>query len=147
MTCVHPRAGSRLAVTTAVLAIALLVARQVCADPRTDYVLHCQGCHGPDGGGAPGAVPSFRHHVAKFVTVSGGREYLIRVPGTSQSELDDARVAALLNWILREFSPAEVPPDFAPFSAEEVTRHRRPPLIDVVGTRRTLVQAIAERQR
>ena len=39
--------------------------------------------------------------------VPGGREYLMRVPGTSQSELDDAQTAALLNWMVREFSPAE----------------------------------------
>ena len=56
-------------------------------------MLHCQGCHGPDGSGAPGAVPDFHNQVGKFLLVPGGREYLIRVPGVSQSELNDARVA------------------------------------------------------
>ena len=77
-------------------------------------MLHCRGCHGPDGAGAPGAAPSFRGQVAKFLCVPGGREYLVRVPGTAQSELDDARTAALLNWLLREFSPDEIPADFSP---------------------------------
>ena len=68
-------------------------------------MLNCRGCHGPDGAGAPGAAPSFRGQVAKFLSVPGGREYLIRVPGTAQSELDDAHTAALLTWLVREFSP------------------------------------------
>jgi mono/diheme cytochrome c family protein len=105
-------------------------------------MLHCRGCHGPDGSGAVGAVPSFREHVAKFARVAGGREYLIRVPGTAQSELDDARIAALLNWILAEFSAAEVPPNFAPFTAEEVAHHRRQPLTNPDLVRLELTRAI-----
>jgi hypothetical protein len=65
------------------------------------------------------------------------------VPGTAQSELDDARTAALLTWLLREFSSAEVPAGFAPYTAEEVGRERREPLSDVWGTRNALLQAIA----
>lgn len=120
------------------------LATAVSADPRTDYILHCQGCHGPDGGGAPGAVPSFRE-VGKFLRVEGGREYLVRVPGTSQSELSDARVAGVLNWIVRELG-AE-PPDFRPYTGEEVARVRRPPLTDVAGVRRNLVEKIEALER
>lgn len=116
------------------------------ADPRSDYMLHCQGCHGPDGGGARGAVPSFRGTVAKFLAVPGGREYLVRVPGTAQSELSDARTAVLLNWIVREFSPAEIPAGAAPYGESEVARLRRPPLTDVEGERRRLLEAIAARE-
>lgn len=118
----------------------LLLAAPARADPRTDYVLHCRGCHGPEGAGAPGAAPDFRGQLGKFLTVPGGREYLIRVPGTSQSELDDASTAALLNWLLHQFSPAEIPADFAPYTGEEVTRYRRPALTDPGATRRELVR-------
>lgn len=124
----------------------VLCAAPAIADPPTDYMLHCRGCHGPDGGGAPGAAPSFRGQVAKFLWVPGGREYLIRVPGTAQSELSDARTAALLNWILHEFSGGELPADFVPYSEEEVARHRRPPLTDVVAARRDLIGAIRARE-
>jgi hypothetical protein len=120
----------------------VLFASPAAADPQLDYMLHCRGCHGPDGGGAPGAAPSFRGQVAKFLWVPGGREYLVHVPGTAQSELNDAHTAALLNWILHEFSPNELPADFVPYSEEEVTRHRRPPLTDVYIIRRELVRAI-----
>ncbi len=136
---------TRIAVVAAVAAGALLGV-PAHADPRTDYILNCRGCHAPDGGGVPGGAPSFRGQVGKFLWVPGGREYLIRVPGTSQSELSDARVAALLNWIVREFSPATLGSDFIPYSAAEVTRDRRPPLREVAGVRRDLLRAIAVRE-
>ena len=126
--------------------IGALAASSSVADPQTDYMLHCRGCHGPDGAGAPGAAPSFRGQLAKFLWVPGGREYLIRVPGTAQSELNDARTAMLLNWILHEFSASEVPAEFAPYTEEEVTRHRRPPLTDVVAVRADLIRAIRTRE-
>lgn len=126
--------------------VATVLASSAIADSQTDYMLNCRGCHAPDGSGLAGAAPSFRGQVGKFLWVPGGREYLIRVPGTAQSELSDARVAALLNWIIREFSPAEVPADFVPFTAEEVARHRRPPLSEVASVRRELLRAIAARE-
>lgn len=129
------RAGAALVATA-------LLGAPAAADPRVDYMLHCRGCHGPDGAGAPGAAPSFRGQLAKFLWVPGGREYLIRVPGTAQSELDDARTAALLNWLLHEFSPEQIPAGFTAYGAEEVGRHRRAPLSDVWGTRQELLRAI-----
>ena len=117
------------------------------ADSRTDYMLHCQGCHGPTGVGAVGAAPSFRSQLGKFLWVPGGREYLIRVPGTAQAELDDGRVAALLNWLLHEFSPTEIPAGFVPYDGEEVARYRRSPLVDVDRARQELLRAIEDRGR
>jgi len=124
-------------------AIAFLVGAPALADPHADYMLHCQGCHGPSGAGAPGAVPSFRGQVAKFLRVAGGREYLIRVPGVSQSELTDARVAEVLNWIVSEFDGGDRPADSPPFTADEVGRYRRPPLADVERVRRELLHSIS----
>jgi mono/diheme cytochrome c family protein len=129
-----------------IIGVTVALAPAARADPQTDYALNCRGCHAPDGGGVTGAAPSFRGQVGKFLWVPGGREYLIRVPGTAQSPLNDARVAALLNWIVREFSPREVPADFAAFTAEEVARYRRPPLTEVESVRRGLQRAIAGRE-
>jgi hypothetical protein len=112
------------------------------ADEAYDYVMHCRGCHGPDGQGAPGGAPDLRNSVGRFLTVPGGREYLIRVPGTSQSELDDAQTAALLNWMVRQFGPASAAAELVPFTAAEVTAHRRPMLLDVAATRAALLAAI-----
>jgi len=103
-------------------------------------MLQCQGCHLADGSGKPGAVPALAGSVGRFLTVAGGREYLVRVPGSSQSPLSDAELAELLNWMVRRFGPPEVAADFKPYSAGEVARVRRPPLTDVESVRRELVR-------
>jgi hypothetical protein len=83
--------------------------------------------------------------------VPGGREYLVRVPGSAQSPLTDSSLAEVLNWMIREFGPATVARDFVPFDAEEVARYRNPPLTDVEELRRGLLHRIeaaeAERSR
>ena len=107
--------------------------------PEVSYMLQCQGCHLADGSGKAGAVPALGGSVGRFLTVPGGREYLVRVPGSSQSPLSDAELAELLNWMVRRFGPAEVAADFTPYSAGEVARVRRPPLTDVDSARRELV--------
>ena len=66
----------------------------------------------------------------------------MRVPGSSQSSLDDARLAAVLNWILTRFDPDSLGDDFLPFTAEEVARVRRPPLTDVETLRRELLAQV-----
>jgi mono/diheme cytochrome c family protein len=106
--------------------------------PRILYMLQCQGCHLADGAGAPGTVPSLSR-VGRFLTVKGGRAYLIRVPGSATSSLSDGELAEVLNWMVREFGPAAVAADFAPFDAGEVAAVRRPPLADVDSARRELI--------
>ncbi len=114
------------------------------ATPALDYMLHCRGCHLADGTGSPGAVPSLAGIVGKFLSVPGGREYLVRVPGSAQSALTDASLAGVLNWMIREFGPAAVSRDFVPFDAEEVSRYRDPPLTDVEDLRRELLRRIEQ---
>lgn len=113
--------------------------------PSINYMLQCQGCHLADGAGSPGAVPPLRNLVGKFLRVSGGREYLVRVPGSAQSELSHGELAELLNWIVRRFGPEEDAAALAPFTAEEVERWRRRPLVEVEAVRRDLLRRIAAR--
>lgn len=134
------RERGRRALAVLALSIALLLAVPAHADEAYDYVMHCRGCHGPEGQGAPGGAPDLRGSIGRFLRVPGGREYLIRVPGTAYSELDDARTAALLNWMVRQFGP---PSTAAPFTAAEVAAHRRPALLDVRATRGRLLAALA----
>jgi hypothetical protein len=112
--------------------------------PQVDYLLQCQGCHRADGGDTPGSVPALRDFVGRFLSVPGGREYLIRVPGSAQSPLDDAELAAVLNWMIERFGPAEVSAAFTPFTAQEITRLRTPPLTEVESVRSDLVSRMAE---
>jgi len=132
---------SRIA-QAALLAGLTLAGAAGAGEPRIGYMLQCQGCHLADGSGSPGAVPSLRGLVGRFLTVPGGREYLVRVPGSAQSELDDAGLAAVLNWMVREFGPEDVARDFLPFSGDEVTSYGRRPLVDVGTRRRELLRRI-----
>jgi len=130
-------------VRRALAAAVVLAASTVHAyTPEVDYVLNCQGCHRADGAGTPGSVPPLKDTVARFLGVTGGREYLARVPGVAQAPLDDAALAAVLNWMLDHFDHAHVPPGFTPYAADEVGRLRRDPLVDVEGTRRKLLAAM-----
>jgi hypothetical protein len=111
-------------------------------DPRIDFMLHCQGCHLADGSGAPDSVPSLKDSMGRYLLVPGGREYLLRVPGSALSPLSDERLAGVLNWMIRAFGPSGVAADFEPFSAEEVVRYRSSPLTDVEPLRSELLRKI-----
>lgn len=101
-----------------------------CADavqpnaPKIDYLLHCGGCHGMTGGGSPPVVPSLRGASGLLAGIPEGRDYLIRVPGSAQSRLDDAALARVLTWMLETFSAHTLPKNFKPFTAVEVGRSR-----------------------
>jgi mono/diheme cytochrome c family protein len=101
-------------------------------------MLHCQGCHLADGSGSPGKVPALRGTVAQYLTIPEGREYVVRIPGVSQSPLDDAELAAVLNWVAGRFGPAAAAAAVAPYTADEVARARRPALTDVTSLRSAL---------
>lgn len=110
--------------------------------PPLDYTLACAGCHRADGTGTPGSIPPLAGSVARYLAVPGGREFLVRVPGVAQAALDDAALAAVLNWMVLRFDPAHVPGDFVPYDAAEVGRLRREPLTDVARVRRRLRRAL-----
>jgi len=112
---------------------------------HTNYMLMCQGCHLVDGTGTPEKVPALKDQVGRFLQVAGGREYLIQVPGTSQSPLTDQEVAAVLNWILEKFSSAELPADFQPYTTDEVARYRYEPLANASEVRAGLLHKLKQR--
>jgi len=105
-----------------------------------NYMINCQGCHLADGSGLPGSVPSMKDFVGKFLSVAGGREFLVRVPGSANSPLSDKELAELLNWILTTMSTEQLGSDFKPYNAAEVGALRANLLVDVDGTRARLVQ-------
>lgn len=129
----------------AVWAAGLMLAQSHAAaePPRIDYMLHCQGCHLADGRATEGRIPALVG-AGRFLSVAGGREFLVRVPGVSLSELNDAELAELVNWMLYRFSADELPADFAPYTAEEVARYRRSPLVEVERARAELTAALGE---
>lgn len=129
----------RLAASLVVLAFAL-PARAF--GPETHYVIHCQGCHLADGAETPGKVPGLAGQVAVFLRTPDGRAYLGRVPGVANAALSDAELAALLDWTLRRFDAAHVPPDFTPYTAEEIGALRRDPLVEVTRERVRILESM-----
>jgi len=80
-------------------------------------------------------------HVAALADVNG-REFLIQVPGTSQTSMNDADVAVMMNWMLKQFSAAEVPAGTLPYSEQEVKQLRANRLADVPGRRAAIVSEL-----
>ena len=107
---------------------------------QTLYTLNCSGCHGAEGRGVPDAGIPNLNEAGGYVRTPLGREYLIEVPGLSQSRLDDATAARLLNWVLRKFSAERLPADFKPYTTAEVTRYRADKVSDP-KTRRDAILA------
>lgn len=110
---------------------------------RADYILQCAGCHRVDGrGSTPHGIPDFRNSVGAFTRLPAGREYLIRVPGAAYSQLNDAELANVLNWLLHTFSPAQLPAGFRPYTESEVAAARSRRYDDVVPVRHGLAREL-----
>lgn len=136
-------AAAACVVSVAAMAQPIAVPSTPAEVARSDFFLHCGGCHRFDGRGSPRhGIPDFRGSVGWFTHLPEGREYLVRVPGSSQSQLSDAELAVVLNWMLSEFSAEQLPRDFRPYTAQEVTRVRTPPYQDIVPVRHALERAL-----
>lgn len=107
---------------------------------RSHYVLHCAGCHGVAGAGAPEKYVPSLHQLGLFLNVPGGREFVISVPGVMGSGLDDKQVAEVANWLLANMAKESVPAGHQPYTTAEVTQARARPLVDVAAERARLVE-------
>ena len=110
-------------------------------EPSVNYMLQCMGCHTPDGSGAAGRVPSIRSTLLPFSAVAAGRQFLVQVPGASQSTLSDAELADLLNWMIENLSDEPRTVVFKRFTGAEVASYRGKPLVEVGATRERLLKA------
>ena len=100
------------------------------ADAEKNYLLHCSGCHLPNGIGDPPNAPSLRDTIGKIVATPEGRDYIVRVPGSAQTPMSDEQLADVLNWMLTEFNSETLPKDFELLSVQEVSRSRGQILAD-----------------
>lgn len=108
-----------------------------------NYQLQCAGCHLGDGSGSKANdVPRMKDFVGNFLKVEGGREFLVRVPGMAQSALNDAQLAELINWLMREDGIAgkSMPAHYQPYTGEEVAAVRRKALLNVPTARVGLIE-------
>ena len=109
------------------------------AAARFDYLLHCSGCHLPDGAGSPPEVPPLRGTMGLLVATSEGRVYIARVPEVAQSPLDDEALARVLNWVLLEFNADTLPPGFQALTGDEVGAARTRVLADPLRARAAIL--------
>ena len=108
---------------------------------KQNYQLHCMGCHGEDGRGLEGQVPSLHGTLSRISSVPQGRDYVLRVPGVTQSLLSPDEVAAVLNWAILQFSDAKAAKQIKPFTAAEVASARDHPLLEISTTRAKVLRA------
>lgn len=114
------------------------------AAARFDYLLHCSGCHLPDGSGAPPEVPSLRGPMGALVATPEGRDYIARVPEVAQAPLADDALARVLNWVLLEFNGETLPSGFRLMDAAEVGVARDNVLADPLRAREAIVGRYAD---
>ena len=110
---------------------------------RYHYQMFCQGCHTPDGSGV-NAVPPLKGMMGVFLRSQRGREFMVQVPGSATSKLDDTQLAEVLNWCIENFSASSlINGDYLPYTAEEVGRLRQSPLQEIDNTRAEVLAEIA----
>lgn len=63
---------------------------------------------------------------------------IVQVPGAAQAPLSDARLAALMNWLIERFAGEKPDP---PYTAAEVKQLRRSPLRNPLAKRAQIRQA------
>lgn len=102
-----------------------------------DYILNCSGCHRMDGRGSR-TVPSLLA-MTELLGKPGVRAYWAQVPGVAQAPLTDARLAALLNWLVKRFTGQSPNPAY---TDNEVKRLRSTPARDPVARRSKIRDAI-----
>lgn len=101
----------------------------------------CQGCHTPDGSGKKD-VPELKDFIGNFLTNQAGREYLIQVPGSANSALNDKELAEVINWIIVEMAGKSKPTHFTHYQADEVKKYRKNPLFEVTEYRKQLLLSL-----
>ncbi|MEM7280321.1 MAG: cytochrome c, class I [Pseudomonadota bacterium] len=88
-------------------------------------------------------MPRLKDQVGYFLQVEGGREYLVQVPGSATSALNDKDLTAVLNWMVQEFAGESLSSNARPYTEKEVAMLRKTPLKELVKHREALVLSIA----
>jgi hypothetical protein len=118
--------------------MALAPVLQAQANPRTDYLLHCMGCHQAEGAGTAMGVPALRDRVGYYLELPGGRDYLLHVPGARNAPLQDDALASVMNWVIEQFGGSSLPAHWERFTAREVALARAGEPVDIDAWRAQL---------
>jgi hypothetical protein len=113
------------------------------ARARAHYLLHCMGCHRADGVGTENRIPALRDRVGYYLGFADGRDYLLHVPGALNAPIADQDLASVMNWVIAEFGGASTPDAWSAITANEVTRARSLPPVDIDALRARVWAAVA----
>jgi mono/diheme cytochrome c family protein len=131
--------AAALAAAAATAPAAYALERPESGNAGQNFLLFCAGCHGVDGAGVPGRIPPLRGSFPRLLSVAGGREFLLRVPGVANSALSDAALAAVMNWCVQRFAGEQVAAQHSAYTAAELTAARHEPLLAMRRTRSELL--------
>jgi hypothetical protein len=81
-----------------------------------------------------------------MLTVEGGREYLVQVPGAAQAPISDVELAGVVNYMLEAFNGETLAEDYRPLTSDEVAEWREHWLMDVATVRTRLLNLLARRE-
>lgn len=95
---------------------------------QSSYMEGCGGCHGLLGSSVRENIPELRGEVGWFMCTPRGREYIIRLPNVAFANVDDAKLADLMNFVVFQLGGDSVPAGALPYSEKEVGTLRRRPL-------------------
>jgi mono/diheme cytochrome c family protein len=142
--------ASPIRITFILIALAFQHAALAEVSSRDKYTLYCAGCHGYQGEGAGGRwgakrIASFVDQVGEFLRDRDGRRYLVNVGGVSSAGMTDAETAIVLNYVLSTFGGRSTPPDFTPYTTEEISSLRRETVSDPQAMRRQIALRLRKR--
>jgi len=117
--------------------------------PRATYLGRCGGCHGVDGHSADGLVPDLKDSAGYFLCDDATRAYAARLPNVAFSQISDADLAAMLNYVMFDLGGKSAPAGAQAYTADEMGRLRRQPLTipDLKAYRRAVVAEAITRCR
>ena len=98
--------------------------------PKANYIERCGGCHGVEGRSVAQLVPDLKHTAGYFLCDEEARAYIARLPNVAFSQISDADLAAMLNYVVLDLGAKEGvaqpgEPAVKPYTAAEVGRLRR----------------------
>jgi cytochrome c553 len=113
-----------------------------CYGPRAqmNFLIECAACHQPDGSGSPGTIPSLHDYLGTFAQDPRARFFPSSVSAAANSTLSNAALADVLNWIICTMDAGQIRDGFRPYTADEVGRFRKSPLVDAMSRRDQLLK-------
>jgi len=112
---------------------------------RTDYILHCSGCHKFDGAGLEDkGIPALKDQIGYYLRLDAGRAFLMQVPGLLSAGMSDQRAADVTNYVVLRFAGGSMPEHFVPYTAAEARRSRELRPSNIPSLRRELVKRLQE---